>query len=473
MAITTNARPSHQHCTLAVIRALTQPLVVPPAIEELRNALLKPWNLRVPVDKTDCATQHHWQDQKHTALFESMFDWEANEGKSTASLHPYFSFSLPSTFQFFVPPWKEVGNCLRQLLFHQIGSRQTCDSITLTSHHVHLFVATAAFYPDGEIVTLKSCTAPGYFLLRCHHDVLQQQLVFGYHTKTGGCFQTFHRVIELSLQDEDWRPKTCVILTNLARIIHCLKDYTIPLNWNQSEKLSIVQQDQTEYIQKVYKADTIGGISNATVSNMIDIYLVLEKANVPHTDRLASVKKLEDKTTICQFNPIGRSYLPENLDELLCALICVAEALVAMHSLHIVHRDIRWANVFHALSPDREGFTNEWVLFDFEFAAWAPQPAFASHTLTPGNHAPEMVDTDLEHHSQTHGAAVDVWGLGYLMKHAHVDIPASHEVALEQLQGDCLQADPKQRPTAEECLDRLKKLIALPKSNDKLVEWKE
>jgi len=188
--------------------------------------------------------------------------------------------------------------------------------------------------------------------------------------------------------------------------------------------------------------------------------------------------------------------LSQNLGELLDALICVAEALVALASIGIMHRDIRWANVFHAFSPsspspssdhhyDQRPFSREWVLFDFEYAARVPQPAFAAHTLTPGNHAPEMVHVDnyqqnnngasntatIDYTERPHGTAVDIWGLGYLMQNAQVDIPTSHAADLQQLQMDCLQRNPEERPTAEECLQRLRALQKQPQSTEKDIEW--
>jgi hypothetical protein len=78
-----------------------------------------------------------------------------------------------------------------------------------------------------------------------------------------------------------------------------------------------------------------------------------------------------------------------------------------------------------------------------------------------------MVDTDLEIHSETHGPAVDVWGIGYLLQTCHVDLPASHANDLKHLQTQCLQNDPNARPTALECLETFRELHGRPMSLEK------
>jgi hypothetical protein len=534
----------HHDCTLAVIRALTRPFLHPPSLSVdhddsnhnshrlgLKDALMAPWNVRVPVDPTDYTTRNHWQHQKETPLFRTMFDWErhntndskaaADVGvqqqqerpKSTASLYPYFSFGSNPTSPFFAP-WQDVGNCLRNLLLHQIESHQNGQFISLISHETVLFVATGPNFQEAQLRQAKEKAAarhPDYYLLRCHYNKTAQKLIFGYHhapsstttmTMTRAAaeqqqehqFQIFHKLHTVSLEQDDWRLITCIILKNLARILYCLKDYTVPLVWSNSDKLSLMccsynchenSNGEEWCIQKIYETDNICSIFGATVTNMIQIYQAIEKAHVPHTDRLVSVV-MEDNpggggghSWICQFAPVGRSYLPENLQELLEALICVCESLVVLHAAGIMHRDIRWANVFHALttttandndhhSPET-AFSNEWILFDFEFAAFCPQPAFGAHTLTPGNHAPEMINTDDDEmiRSEYHDTAVDIWGLGYLIQQAHVDIPLSHANDMETLQRAALQKDPTSRPTAAHCLDILRALQERPCSTEK------
>jgi len=512
-------------CTLAVVRALTRPLLVPPSPPtQLKLALTEPWNLsmRIRVDGVnDYSTVSHWREQnRNTALFRRMLDWREQEQQeeehdnggeqeekqypstpSFCSLHPYFSFGSPPFFA----PWEDVGHCLKHLLLHQVASRHLTNLyLQLLHDDTTLFLATGPGFDDAtdlpnlSLYSGSTTTAPaaGYYLLRCHYD--GQELRFGYHLSaphpndTGRPLDDFCVLHRISLQNnEDWRLQTCIVLQNLARILNCLKDYAVPLLWfsDATTKLSVVvnENDHRPVIQKVYVGENIGDIFEATVSNMVGIYRAIERAGVPHTDRLVAVREEKDGNnetkTVCWFAPVGRSYLPENLNELLDALICVAEALVALHTINVVHRDIRWANVLRALAETFDSssrnnnvisFSNEWALFDFEYAAYAPQPAFPAHTLAPENHAPEMLRTEQDEGSDGmdkkinyHGTPVDVWGLGYLLKHAYVDLPASHRDDLNRLQKECLRADPLSRPTAAQCLERLQGLRTRPRSREK------
>ncbi|KAL3905704.1 MAG: hypothetical protein SGILL_009571 [Bacillariaceae sp.] len=488
-------------CTLPVIRRLTRPLITPPKENELKDVLMDPWPIRVAVSPTDYTTLNHWKKQPHTALFLSMLEWPSsddepddNKGdtkeqqRPTAHLHPFFSFGDPSS-PFFFNPVQDIGNCLRNLLFHQVASHQSLGhDITLSSHETDLFVATGHVFQESEIASLR--ISSHFYLLRCHHDKQNQTLVFGYHVqkKADEPPSAFQKLEVVSLQDNNWRLTTSIILKNLARILLCLKDFAIPLV-SRPEKLTLLPAratppTQPARIQKVYDSDYICNIFNATVENMIRIYGIISEAGVPHTDQIVSVQDVDATSadTIpqqhrrsVQFAPVGRSYLPENFDELMDALICVGETLVALGHLGIMHRDIRWANIFHALESDGgDCFTNEWVLFDFEYAAMVPQEAFPAHTLTPDNHAPEMILDDNQLNDTTanttsesaapHDTAVDIWGLGYLIQHAEVDVPESHSDDMAQLRKECMQANPNDRPSAEECLSRLRALHERPTS---------
>lgn len=424
-------------CTLSYIRALTAPLITPPSTEELASILETPWNVRVPVDANDCSTRSHWKDQPQSPLFDKMMKWQDSGGG--VKLHPYLSFSESIASPFFAPQ-DDIERCLKYLLLHQVGSHQTSSYSSLESYNTIVFVSTAPNFDAQELTNMQlSADCP---LLRSHYDKSKQQVVFGYHDSKD--VTKFHPLVHVSLTDEDWRLKLCILVTNTARILNCMIHYAIPLTCCPSKRCLIVEND-ISYIQKTYSSNDICGIT--TVENMISIYQSIQ--DVPFTDRLVSVNKQGDSTS-CKFAPIGRTYLPQDTSELLDALECVAQALVMLHKQNIMHRDIRWANVFHALK-DTTSFKRKWILFDFEFAAISPQPVLPTHSLTPGNHAPEMIS---DAQDGVHTAAVDIWGIGYLLANCYVDLSPE----LLQLQNDCMNSNPDQRPTAQECLARIQKL---------------
>lgn len=481
-------------CTISYMRILTAPPIDPPSLIELKQELLRPWNVCLPIDTSDTITCHYWSTQERTNLFGEMFEWNddiirttTSRGGAVVKLQPYFnlsasnrsSSSTSTTFTLTPPIWKEVALCMQQLLFRRVGCRHSGTYASLTCFGQCIFLATGPGYIEEEIWSLH--VNPVYYFLRCHCDSATQELIFGYHhcTTTSSSppgekkdpRKTFFRLVTIPLRiNVDWRLKTCQILTNMARILNSLIDFGIPLTC-QPQKRSI----HGDSIQKMYTSDTIGGIPGATVKNMLEMYRTLRTHAVPHTDQLLGVegrtKRCKDEDTsnktcitICRFGPIGRSYPPMNIHELLDALVCVAEALVALHRLGWMHRDIRWANVFHAFLQNddntrhqKRAFSNEWVLFDFEFAAKGPQqPSFDKYTLTTSNHAPEMFTTKAEFHT----TAVDIWALGYLIQTANVDIPKSHHAMdLEGLRKICMNDDdPNARPNAIQCLEILRAL---------------
>jgi hypothetical protein len=68
----------------------------------------------------------------------------------------------------------------------------------------------------------------------------------------------------------------------------------------------------------------------------------------------------------------------------------------------IYHRDIRWPNVIRRIQDH-----SKWLLIDWEDASLPPteaQPSFSRST-----HSPAVFEDG-------HGADVDIWGVGYLIK---------------------------------------------------------
>ncbi|KAL7229621.1 hypothetical protein ACSBR2_008182 [Camellia fascicularis] len=167
-----------------------------------------------------------------------------------------------------------------------------------------------------------------------------------------------------------------------------------------------------------------------------EIYDFLEH-RIPHIEYL---ERSSEKDLGLIFKPRGCKLKPANCDQLVEALRHVTKALVALHDLSFMHRDLGWDKVMRS---DRE---NEWFVSGFEEAVGAPQ--IYPHGTASGRHAPEMG-------RGLHGVKVDVWGVGQLVKTCGlVGVPK----LLRDLQNRCLDHNPEQRPTAADCYHHLLQL---------------
>jgi hypothetical protein len=178
-----------------------------------------------------------------------------------------------------------------------------------------------------------------------------------------------------------------------------------------------------------------------------EIYDFLDH-RVPHSE---SIFRTSEKDLALVFKPRGCKFKPTNCDQLVEALKYVTKALVALHDLSFMHRDLSWDKVMRR--NDRE---NEWFVCGFEESVGAPQiyphgmmtTTMMGETTARGRHAPEMG-------RGLHGVKVDVWGVGYLVKTSGIGgVPKM----LRELQNRCLEQNPEQRPTAADCYHHLLQL---------------
>lgn len=174
-----------------------------------------------------------------------------------------------------------------------------------------------------------------------------------------------------------------------------------------------------------------------------EIYDFLDQ-RIPHAEY---IHRSLEKDWALVFKPRGCKFKPTNCDQLVEALMYVTKALVALHDLSFMHRDICWEKVM------RNERDNEWFVCGFEEAVGAPQiyphsVGMAGDAVARGRHAPEM-------ERGLHGVKVDVWGVGNLVRSCGLTgVPK----LLRELQNRCLDQNPEKRPTAADCYHHLLQL---------------
>lgn len=168
-----------------------------------------------------------------------------------------------------------------------------------------------------------------------------------------------------------------------------------------------------------------------------EIYDFLDQ-RIPHAE---FIFRSCDKDLALVLKPRGFKSKPINCEQLVEALKFVTKALVALHDLSFMHRDLCWEKVMRR--TDRE---SEWFVSGFEDAVGAPQ--IYPHVAANGRNAPEMG-------RGLHGVKVDVWGVGQLVKTCGL---AAVPKLLRDIQNRCLDQNPELRPTAADCYHHLLQL---------------
>ncbi|GMH29542.1 hypothetical protein Nepgr_031385 [Nepenthes gracilis] len=172
-----------------------------------------------------------------------------------------------------------------------------------------------------------------------------------------------------------------------------------------------------------------------------EIYDYLDR-RIPHAEYVSQASE-EDFALV--FKPRGSKAKPTNCDQLVEALKQVTKALVALHDLSFMHRDLSWDKVMR-----RSGRENEWFLCGFEEATGSPQiyPHVSGSVVAAGGGR----DARSRDGEGVHGVKVDVWGVGHLVKTCGL---AAVPKQLKELQSRCLEQNPEQRPTAADCYHHL------------------
>ncbi|OWZ17872.1 Serine/threonine protein kinase [Phytophthora megakarya] len=147
------------------------------------------------------------------------------------------------------------------------------------------------------------------------------------------------------------------------------------------------------------------------IRNLQDLHQRMKRHSVPN---VVVLKNSNITKKYVMLAPIGLLAPPENTQQLLMALRDILNALVAMHAINLMHRDLSWKNVLKYSDGDK------WFLIDFDEGASSPA-AKVTH-LKAESHAPEILS------SSSHTVKVDIWSMGYLLETSPVqDLPSELE----------------------------------------------
>nr|CCA16467.1 AlNc14C22G2241 [Albugo laibachii Nc14] len=147
-----------------------------------------------------------------------------------------------------------------------------------------------------------------------------------------------------------------------------------------------------------------------------------------------------------KLEPVGFTKAPSSDLELIAALICVARALIGLHALGCVHRDIRWPNILC------RGH-NAYFLIDFGSAGYdgesVPEAFLDSKALDP------YVGLDTE---RVYRSCHDMYQFGKLIKD-------TKDESLLGLRMNLLRAEAAKRYNVKEVLDILIMLQTRPSTD--------
>ncbi|KAH9148386.1 hypothetical protein AeRB84_008250, partial [Aphanomyces euteiches] len=173
-------------------------------------------------------------------------------------------------------------------------------------------------------------------------------------------------------------------LVNIAQFLKKIADLcprpADNISWGK-KRITFKQRNGVSIVKKTFPSSE----ASWRIEHLKLIYNEMKQHQVPNVDSLIGTGR-----NYVLLSPVGeciskdKKRNPKNVTELLQALVSVLEALVVLHSMGWMHRDIRWANVV------KKKESSEWFLIDFDDAAKSPKQNNPSEHLTRQEHAPEI-----------------------------------------------------------------------------------
>lgn len=202
------------------------------------------------------------------------------------------------------------------------------------------------------------------------------------------------------------------LLPCMRRLAHLAAEQgSVSLNWSQTRdqrgqfkvSLNVAPKEGTLTVVKRWSCAVPSQDLTTFRRNLEQIYNSMEDVDPESSffQRLIAVETHNPQRPAFYFTPFGKTATPS-----LVALRHVVEAVALLHSIGIVHRDLRWPNVVFNDANER------FILVDFDDAVMLtpelPQaPAVTDDQLGRRNHSPACF-------AGPHGSEVDIWSIGHL-----------------------------------------------------------
>ncbi|TMW65829.1 hypothetical protein Poli38472_003594 [Pythium oligandrum] len=172
----------------------------------------------------------------------------------------------------------------------------------------------------------------------------------------------FAEVIEeYDLSEHNGRLTFFLALLNLSTlfrpVLQLIRPLTIPEYGVEVRQNGVELYFGKDSVIKEYPASMPSG---SIIKKLATLHTLMAKHRVPN---VVTLVKSSMKKKRVELKPIGRAEPPSDLKQLLTALCDILTALVALHSIGVMHRDLRWENVIkYENGPDK------WFLIDFDDA---------------------------------------------------------------------------------------------------------